>query len=85
MDTWQDSQCNSARRSSEQNLSTSGITRGNPRLTLPPNSLDSHQNDKSWTDPGFSFPLVTPGMKMQIRHSSPLNQPAPTDDQSTPK
>ena len=47
-----------ARGSCKDNFPTAGITQGNLRLNLPPNSLDSQQNDKveSWTDRKSSFP-----------------------------
>ena len=45
---------------SEKKLSTTGVTQGNRELSLPRNSLDSHQiqNNKmiSWTDLPSSFP-----------------------------
>ena len=40
-------------------LFTTGVTQGNLELPLPPNSLDSHKNNKikSWTGPESSFSL----------------------------
>ena len=45
---------------SMEKVSTIGVTQENLELTLPPNSLDSHQTQnnkmKSWTDSTSSHP-----------------------------
>ena len=69
-------------RSSEGNLSNTGITQGNLGRKLPPNPLESHQNGKikSFNDHAFSFSFVTLEMKMRMRLSAPPHQLSPTDD-----